>query len=78
MPERRYRKGAPWGGRTTEYSGRRIDRDARTRAEIARQEAEDERLYRESMADQTPNPHRCETPGCCCRHDGACCGCLPF
>lgn len=78
MPVRRYRKYAPWGARTTEYSGRRIDRETRTRQEIAAQVAEDDRLYAESMASAEPNPHQCETRGCCCRHEGPCCGCPPF
>ncbi len=79
MAIRRYRKNAPWGGRIREHSGRRIDRDGRTRSEIAAQLAEDDRLYAEAMAHAPASPHTCETRGCCCRHDGACCdACLPF
>lgn len=79
MALRRYRKGAPWGGRVREHSGRRIDREVRSRQEIAAQVAEDDRLYAEAMAATPPNPHQCETRGCCCRHAGACCGqCNPF
>lgn len=62
MPQvRRYRKSAPWGGRVREHSGRRIDRDMRTRREIEDQVAEDDRLYHEAMAEAAANPHRCET-----------------
>lgn len=74
---RRYRRNGIYGGRVREHSGRRIDRDTRSRREIEAQMAEDDRLYTEAMA--APRIHVCETRGCGCSHMGACCGqCLPF
>jgi hypothetical protein len=79
MPLRRYRSNGIYGGRVREHSGRKIDRETRNRSGIAAQVAEDDRLYRESMANAAPNPHTCDTHGCCCHHAGACCNeCTPF
>lgn len=77
MALRRYRSSGIYGGRTTEYSGRRIDRDTRTKRQI---EADEAAFMAEMDAIvPLPNHHRCEDARCFCWHAGPCCStCLPF